>query len=94
MKKIIGINGSASRNSSNLAILKKIAEYGKSDFELKIIDDLTELPPFKTELTDDNVPEKVIEFRSQIKNADGIIICTPEYVFSIPSGLKNASNSV
>nr|WP_288933719.1 NAD(P)H-dependent oxidoreductase [uncultured Allomuricauda sp.] len=23
-------------------------------------------------------------------NADGIIICTPEYVFSIPSGLKNA----
>ncbi|MDB4293517.1 NAD(P)H-dependent oxidoreductase, partial [Maribacter sp.] len=24
-----------------------------------------------------------------ILNSDGIIICTPEYVFSIPSGLKN-----
>jgi chromate reductase, NAD(P)H dehydrogenase (quinone) len=28
--------------------------------------------------------------RNPIQNADGVIICTPEYVFSIPSGLKNA----
>ncbi len=92
MKKlnILGINGSASQNSSNLSILNKIAELGKSQFDLNIIDDLTELPHFKTELTDNHVPEKIIKFRDQIKNADGIIICTPEYVFSIPSGLKNA----
>lgn len=89
-KKIVGINGSASRNSSNLAILKIIAELGKSEFDLQIIDDLTELPHFKTELTDTNVPEKIIEFRNQVAEADGIIICTPEYIFSIPSGLKNA----
>ena len=25
-----------------------------------------------------------------MKKADGILICTPEYIFSIPSGLKNA----
>jgi NAD(P)H-dependent FMN reductase len=89
-KKILGICGSASRNSANLAILKIIAEFGTSDFELEIWDDLTELPHFKTELTDKNVPEKIVGFRNRIANADGIIICTPEYVFSIPSGLKNA----
>jgi NAD(P)H-dependent FMN reductase len=87
---ILGINGSASQNSSNLAILKYVAELGQSNYNLTIIDDLTELPHFKTELTDHNVPEKIIEFRTQIEQADGIIICTPEYVFSIPSGLKNA----
>jgi len=87
---IIGINGSASENSSNLAILNQISELGKPEFNLTIINNLTELPHFKTELTDHNVPEKIIEFRSLIENADGIIICTPEYVFSIPSGLKNA----
>ncbi len=87
---IIGINGSASQNSSNLSILKVIAELGKSVFNLTIIEDLSELPHFKTELTTENVPEKVIKFRHQIENADGIIICTPEYIFSIPSGLKNA----
>lgn len=87
---ILGINGSASQNSSNLSILNKIGKLGKSEFDLSIIDDLSELPHFKTELTNENVPEKIIEFRNQIKNAHGIIICTPEYVFSIPSGLKNA----
>ncbi|WP_363317949.1 NAD(P)H-dependent oxidoreductase [uncultured Algibacter sp.] len=30
-----------------------------------------------------------MDFRNKIENADGIVICTPEYVFSIPSGLKN-----
>lgn len=87
---ILGINGSASQNSSNLTILKVITELGKSEFNLTIIDDLTELPHFKTELTNENIPEKIIKFRNQIENADGIIICTPEYVFSIPSRLKNA----
>ena len=88
-EKIIGICGSASRNSGNLAILKHISESDKSEMELEIIEDLTEFPHFRTELTDENVPEKIIDFRNKISNADGIIICTPEYVFSIPSGLKN-----
>lgn len=88
-KNIIGICGSASRNSVNLSILKLIAELENSNFNMEIIDDLTELPHFKTELTDKNVPEIIVEFRNRIANADGIIICTPEYVFSIPSGLKN-----
>lgn len=88
-KTIIGICGSASRNSSNLSILKWIEESDIADFDLEIIDDLTELPHFKTELTDKNVPEQVVNFRNKIKNTNGIIICTPEYVFSIPSGLKN-----
>ncbi|MBU2998095.1 NAD(P)H-dependent oxidoreductase [Cellulophaga baltica] len=88
-KNIIGICGSASQNSGNLSILKWISELEKTDFNIEIIDDLTSLPHFRTELTDKNVPEKIIEFRNKISNADGIIICTPEYVFSIPSGLKN-----
>ncbi|NMH86289.1 NADPH-dependent FMN reductase [Flavivirga algicola] len=87
---ILGINGSASSNSSSLAILKSIALKGKSDFDLTILDNLAQLPHFKTELTDDNIPAKIKVFRDLIENADGIIICTPEYVFSIPSGLKNA----
>ncbi|KAA3596311.1 MAG: NAD(P)H-dependent oxidoreductase [Calditrichaeota bacterium] len=90
MKRIIGINGSASQNSSNLAILNFVEEVGKTEFELEIFDDLTELPHFKTELSDENVPEKIVEFRNKIAKAEGIIISTPEYIFSIPSGLKNA----
>jgi NAD(P)H-dependent FMN reductase len=36
------------------------------------------------------VPESIREFRDKIERADGVIISTPEYIFSIPSGLKNA----
>lgn len=89
-KKLLGICGSASQHSSNLSILKSLAEFGASDFELTILDNLADLPHFRTERTDKNVPEVIVEFRESIANADGIIVCTPEYVFSIPSGLKNA----
>jgi len=88
-KTIIGICGSASSNSANLSILKQIAQFSESHFELDIIDDLSILPHFKTALTDKDTPEIITKFREKIKNADGVIICTPEYVFSIPSGLKN-----
>lgn len=89
-KQIIAINGSASQNSSNLAILNAIAKLGQQMFDLRILNDLTKLPHFKTDLTDTNVPENIVQFRNDIALADGIIICTPEYVFSIPSRLKNA----
>lgn len=89
-RQILAINGSASRNSSNHAILNHIAALLTPEFDLDIFDDLIELPHFQTERIDNNVPEKIIEFRNKILAADGIIICTPEYVFSIPSGLKNA----
>lgn len=89
-KNIIGICGSASQNSGNLSILKYLAHLGNTEIDFTIIDDLAKLPHFRTELTDTNVPKEIVGFRNQIANADGIIICTPEYVFSIPSGLKNA----
>ena len=89
-QKILAICGSASQNSSNLAILDTLAQWSPSRFEIEIIDDLARLPSFRTEETNINTPDKIIDFRTKISDADGIIICTPEYVFSIPSGLKNA----
>jgi chromate reductase, NAD(P)H dehydrogenase (quinone) len=87
---ILGINGSASSNSSNLRLLTIIGDLAGERFNLEILDDLSVLPHFRTELTNVNTPKEIIDFRNKIKNADGVIICTPEYVFSIPSGLKNA----
>ena len=41
-------------------------------------------------MDNDFPPEKVISFRNKIVEADGILLCTPEYVFSLPGSLKNA----
>jgi chromate reductase, NAD(P)H dehydrogenase (quinone) len=36
------------------------------------------------------LPNSVRDFRQKIEQADGVLISTPEYVFSIPGILKNA----
>lgn len=89
-KRILAINGSASANSSNLILLGQISNWLVSKFEVTIYDDLTALPHFQTELTDNDTPPEALLFRKLVNESDGIIICTPEYVFSIPSRLKNA----
>jgi chromate reductase, NAD(P)H dehydrogenase (quinone) len=89
-KEIFAIIGSASSKSSNLKLVEKIAILTSQTFNLTIFNDLKTLPHFDPELSIDNPPSSIIDFRKNIEKADGIIICTPEYIFSIPSGLKNA----
>ncbi|PKP14140.1 MAG: FMN reductase [Bacteroidetes bacterium HGW-Bacteroidetes-3] len=89
-KNILAIIGSASSNSANLKLVEKIASLTENEFNLTIFNDLKTLPHFDPELSADNPPKLILEFRNVIEKSDGIIICTPEYIFSIPSGLKNA----
>lgn len=89
-KKILAIIGSASSNSSNLKLVRKIMKLTENEFDVLIFNDLKTLPHFDPERSTDNPPKIIVEFRKAIEESDGIIICTPEYVFSIPSGLKNA----
>ena len=90
IKNILAIIGSASLNSSNLKLVEKIESLTSKEFNMSIYNGLKTLPHFDPELSADSPPKQVVEFRKNIEQADGIIICTPEYVFSIPSGLKNA----
>ncbi|RYJ38429.1 NADPH-dependent FMN reductase [Flavobacterium anhuiense] len=57
---------------------------------MEIFEDLERLPHFNPDLDTDNPPQEIISFRNKIISADGVIICTPEYVFSLPGSLKNA----
>lgn len=88
--KILAISGSTRSNSSNFKILKYISNYLKPNFEIEIFEDLESLPHFNPDLDTDNPPQEITSFRNKIRDADGVIICTPEYVFSLPGSLKNA----
>lgn len=90
MKTILAIIGSASENSSNQRLVEFLAGSTKNEFNWIIFNELKSLPHFDPELSVNNTPQEIVAFRKQIEKADGILICTPEYVFSIPSGLKNA----
>ena len=90
MKKIFVINGSASENSANQKLIDNFTEQTKGFFSILVFNNLKTLPHFSPELSVQDTPEAILSFRNNIEHADGILICTPEYVFSIPSGLKNA----
>ncbi len=89
-KQIFVVNGSASNNSSNQKLIDNFADLTKDFFSLTVFNNLKTLPHFDPELSANHTPKAILDFRHSIEIADAVLICTPEYVFSIPSGLKNA----
>lgn len=88
--KIFAISGSTRQNSSNESILKFIADKYAEIMDVEIYEGIDKLPHFNPDLGGENLPGSVKDFRRLIESADGVIICTPEYVFSLPGSLKNA----
>ncbi len=89
-KKILAIPGSIRTNSSNESILKFIAQKYYQLLDVEIYYGLDKLPHFNPDMDFDIEHGEVKELRSKIEKADGVLICSPEYVFSIPGALKNA----
>ncbi len=85
---ILGFAGSLRKDSYNKAILRAALEMVPGNAEMEVFD-LEGIPPFNQDL-EDNMPQKVREFKSKIKAADAILIATPEANYSIPGMLKNA----
>ncbi len=71
-------------------VINVISELAKDTLNISIYEDLTTLPYFNQDLSIENTPQSVLNFRDAIAKADGVLICTPEYVFSLPGILKNA----
>ncbi|MFD0939900.1 NADPH-dependent FMN reductase [Pedobacter boryungensis] len=88
--KIFAIIGSTRADSSNLRLVAKIKTLSTAIFDLTIFDGNASLPHFNPDLDHENPPESIVNFRNKIAEADGILICTPEYIFSLPGSLKNA----
>jgi chromate reductase, NAD(P)H dehydrogenase (quinone) len=89
-KKILAIIGSTRENSSSLKLVKKLAAMTIETFDFLFFEAIAGLPHFNPDLETENPPSQIIDFRNQISNSDAVIICTPEYVFSLPGSLKNA----
>ncbi len=90
LKKMLLFSGSIRSNSVNAYLLKAIQTIGKDVFEFVNYSELQNLPYFNPEIGDDHLPWEVEDLRNAIASADVLLICTPEYVFSLPGILKNA----
>lgn len=89
MKNILSISGSLRQGSSNHAILQYLGSIAPVDIDYTIYNGLAKIPAFDPGLDTDTPPEPVAALRELLTEADGIIICTPEYAFGVPGSLKN-----
>jgi chromate reductase, NAD(P)H dehydrogenase (quinone) len=87
--KILGISGSLRKGSYNTALLKACADLMPPEMKMNIarIDDL---PLFNQDVFDAGLPEPAKRFRNEVTAADGLLIASPEYNFSLSAALKNA----
>ena len=88
MTTILGIPGSLRKASYNKAALRAAQKLLPPDATLDIFE-LDGIPPFNQDEERSPAP-RVVELKSRIRAADAILICTPEYNYSVPGVLKNA----
>ncbi|MBS1879597.1 MAG: NAD(P)H-dependent oxidoreductase [Actinobacteria bacterium] len=90
--RVLGISGSLRRGSYNHALLRRAAERLPAGVELVEFDQLREIPPYDADLEEDGspAPAAVTALREAMREADAVLIATPEYNHSIPGALKNA----
>jgi len=86
---VLTISGSARIDSSNVKLLKAIALLSPQ-FHFQYYHQLHKLPLFLAD--DDKAPfaKSILEWRKAVKDADAVVIATPEYIHNIPALLKNA----
>ncbi len=89
--KILAFAGSLRKGSYNKALIRAAVEVAPENVAVEVFD-LEGIPPFNQEF-EANPPQRVKEFKDKIKEADALLIATPEYNYSVPGVLKNALDS-
>jgi chromate reductase len=87
---VLGIAGSLRRDSYNKALLRAAQQLAPPGMMIKIYEDLGSIPPYNTDVEAEAYPEVAKELKRRIRDADGILIVTPEYNYGLPGVLKNA----
>src|SRR4051812_21366813 len=82
------IVGSLRKESINLKLAKALAKLGKDKFDVQFVQ-IGDLPLYNQDL-EANFPEQATRLKNEIKNADAVLIVTPEFNRAMPGPLKNA----
>lgn len=88
--KILAICGSTNPASINKSLIHAIADLTVDYFDLRIFEGIAQIPHFNPDLDNETPPVAVVDFRRRLQEAEGILICTPEYAMGVPGTLKNA----
>ncbi len=87
---VCGIAGSLREASYNRALLRAAQELAPAGMAIRIFDRMAEIPPFNEDVEARGDPEAVQALKRAIREADALLVATPEYNHGVPGVLKNA----
>ncbi len=87
--RVLGFAGSLRQASYNRALLRAASELAPEGMLIKIFD-LLVIPLYNGDVETRGDPEPVAAFKQAIRQADALLMVTPEYNHGVPGVMKNA----
>jgi chromate reductase len=87
--RVLGFAGSLRAGSYNRALLRSAQELAPAGLAIEIYESI-DLPLYNGDVEARGDPEPVAAFKAAVRQADAILIATPEYNYGVPGVLKNA----
>ena len=85
---VVGFAGSLRRGSYNRALLRAATELAPPALHI-VIHELDGIPLYNGDIEAAGTPPSVVQLRDAVRQADGLLIATPEYNHGVPGVLKN-----
>ncbi|MGU3495817.1 NADPH-dependent FMN reductase [Xanthobacteraceae bacterium A53D] len=82
--------GSVRKGSYNAMVARALPELAPDGVSFDMLPSVAEFPIYDADIQAEGFPAVVEDTGARIAKADGLIIVTPEYNYSVPGGLKNA----
>jgi chromate reductase len=87
---VIVICGSLRKASYNAALARVLPSLAPAGLKLAPAPPWADIPIYNADIQAAGIPAPVTAWADAIRSADGVIIVSPEYNWTIPGGLKNA----
>jgi chromate reductase len=87
---VVTLCGSLRRGSFNAALERSLPPLAPAGMALAAGPRIGEIPLYNADVQEAGFPPSVTALAAAIRAADGLVVCSPEYNWSIPGTLKNA----
>src|SRR5262245_59291588 len=87
---IVSVCGSLRKGSFNAALARQLPSLAPAGLKITPAPAWRDIPIYAFDTQQGGFPAPVTAWADAIRNADGVIIVSPEYNWTIPGGLKNA----